>query len=73
MLLHRCAVLQVLCDDPVEQLRRDLAVPDIVRVNHDHRASRADEKAIAPCLSDGISRGLVNKCVNRIRRQPPGG
>jgi hypothetical protein len=73
MLPHRCAVLQVLRDDPVEQLRRDLSVPNIVRVDHDHRASRADEKAITPCLSDGIGGGLVNKCVNGIRRQLLGG
>src|SRR5882724_441786 len=55
VLLHRRAVLQVLRDNPVKQLRRDLSVPYIVRVHHDHGTSRADKKAITPRLSNGLS------------------
>jgi hypothetical protein len=74
--LQRHAVFHVCRDDAVEQLWCDLAVPDVVRVHHDHGTSRADEKAVTPRLADGLQAlvaspwSLSRRAISRPSRLP---
>ena len=44
-LFHRSSLLQVLDDNSLQQLRRDVGVPDSFGIHHDDRTTAADAEA----------------------------
>src|SRR5262245_17648186 len=68
-LLDDASIAQMLDDDPLEQLRRDAAVPDALGVHDDDRPSGADAQAGRLASLDAVWPEQQTFALEKLRQQ----